>query len=574
MGLIAYPVTLPATPGARIVTWKPQDARAVTVSPYDGSQQTEVFPPPPNLVEIQYPPMDRAEAEELLAKLLSCHFDEGTFLFGDTIGATARGAVKNYQTNLLTWSDEFQRSDWTKQSAVVTPHALNDGGVLMAKLERLGASSNPQVSEKKNAAPGDVWTASVEAKEGTTGIDVDFTIIWRNSANGTISTVTSSIFDVTATRTRFSHTFAAAPAGAATGELFIRARNTASDGQFVYIARAQLEKASAFSSYLATGGAVAHSDIARDHLLFDGVDDYVSIPHNAAYNSATASWEFWWRAPTAAPSALKHLVQKGTTQTDREFLFYQQNGTGKLVLSFGTGSIFEDSPTADGYIDGKWHHVMGTKSGTSIRMYVDGVQVVAATLSATPVTGTANILVANSTAGASSNASAGPMCEFRMWNTERTLTQIRDNLAKQLVGNESGLVGYWRFDERTGTSLDDLTTTNNNGTVSGAAWSQLPEHEALVANLAAPLTDAVKAGDWLQFPTYHLHKVLAAASANAGGVAHVAMHPTLRETPADQAAIVVASTQGAFRLVGDDSPAWTIDQALMYGIQIAAMEAF
>jgi hypothetical protein len=40
----------------------------------------------------------------------------------------------------------------------------------------------------------------------------------------------------------------------------------------------------------------------------------------------------------------------------------------------------------------------------------------------------------------------------------------------ELNGNESGLVGYWKFNEGTGTTTADQTTNGNTGTISGAAW--------------------------------------------------------------------------------------------------------
>ena len=41
---------------------------------------------------------------------------------------------------------------------------------------------------------------------------------------------------------------------------------------------------------------------------------------------------------------------------------------------------------------------------------------------------------------------AGEIDEVRMWDTERTLLEIQTNMNTQLVGNETGLLGNWRFD--------------------------------------------------------------------------------------------------------------------------------
>ena len=41
----------------------------------------------------------------------------------------------------------------------------------------------------------------------------------------------------------------------------------------------------------------------------------------------------------------------------------------------------------------------------------------------------------------------------------------------ELNGNESGLAGYWKLDEGTGTTVNDLSSNDNDGTINGASWS-------------------------------------------------------------------------------------------------------
>ena len=39
------------------------------------------------------------------------------------------------------------------------------------------------------------------------------------------------------------------------------------------------------------------------------------------------------------------------------------------------------------------------------------------------------------------------------------------------TGNETGLVGYWNFNEGSSNTVTDLTSNGNNGTINGASWS-------------------------------------------------------------------------------------------------------
>lgn len=56
----------------------------------------------------------------------------------------------------------------------------------------------------------------------------------------------------------------------------------------------------------------------------------------------------------------------------------------------------------------------------------------------------------------------GDIDELRVWSTQRTAEQIADNMNRFLVGDEAGLVGYWRFDAGSGRVVADQTVNNNN----------------------------------------------------------------------------------------------------------------
>lgn len=71
----------------------------------------------------------------------------------------------------------------------------------------------------------------------------------------------------------------------------------------------------------------------------------------------------------------------------------------------------------------------------------------------------------------------GCIDEVRIWNYARSAEEIRGDRRKSLVGTETGLQGYWRFEEATGTTVNDLTPNRNHGSISGTysriAQSQL-----------------------------------------------------------------------------------------------------
>ena len=65
----------------------------------------------------------------------------------------------------------------------------------------------------------------------------------------------------------------------------------------------------------------------------------------------------------------------------------------------------------------------------------------------------------------------GLIDEVRIWNKARTQAEIQADINRQLTGNETGLVGYWNFNEGSGNTVTDLTNNHNNGTIYGATWT-------------------------------------------------------------------------------------------------------
>lgn len=114
----------------------------------------------------------------------------------------------------------------------------------------------------------------------------------------------------------------------------------------------------------------------------------------------------------------------------------------------------------------------------TLTVYIDGAQVGQSTGQTNPIVGTSNLL----TVGAGPEdpnqvpprAFQGFIRDVRIWNIARTQPEIDANKRATLVGNESGLVGYWRFTEETGSTVNDLSSSNFDGTIVGnAQWSSL-----------------------------------------------------------------------------------------------------
>ena len=68
----------------------------------------------------------------------------------------------------------------------------------------------------------------------------------------------------------------------------------------------------------------------------------------------------------------------------------------------------------------------------------------------------------------------GRMDEARIWNVARSPVEIRRDMAASLTGTETGLAGYWQFNDGTGTTTADLTANGNTATFGGYTKPTVP----------------------------------------------------------------------------------------------------
>jgi hypothetical protein len=88
---ITYPVTFPTTPGIARLRITPRSVVSMSQSPFTGQQQVYKHQGQWWEAEVTLPAMTRAEAESIVAFLLSLDGSYGTFTMGDPIGTSPRG---------------------------------------------------------------------------------------------------------------------------------------------------------------------------------------------------------------------------------------------------------------------------------------------------------------------------------------------------------------------------------------------------------------------------------------------------------------------------------------------------
>lgn len=134
-----------------------------------------------------------------------------------------------------------------------------------------------------------------------------------------------------------------------------------------------------------------------------------------------------------------------------------------IGLNSGTLVVYDGGwrTTSANNLNTGWHHVAVTNNTSNLFVYVDGVQVYTKTSPAFNFT-SKTLYIGCSYAMSKFDRIRAFYDEVRIWNTARTLTQINTDRVKQLVGNETNLVTYYKMN-----NLSNSTSTANNLSLTG-----------------------------------------------------------------------------------------------------------
>jgi hypothetical protein len=204
-------------------------------------------------------------------------------------------------------------------------------------------------------------------------------------------------------------------------------------------------------------------------MAFDGGNDFVNGGNNASVQISTGTLEAWIKTSDAG-SWYRGIVTKqsayGMFLLDNELTIYDW----KSGAENKTGVYLNDN---------KWHHVAfsfqsGVVNGSSI--YIDGIKT--KTITYTISDQTVSLGIGSGSSPSPIQFFTGSIDEVRVWNTVRTQSELQSNMYNELGGNESGLVAYYNFnlgaaggDNAGISSLNDLSSNGNNGTLTGFAMS-------------------------------------------------------------------------------------------------------
>jgi|GEM_PF-3338468 len=219
-----------------------------------------------------------------------------------------------------------------------------------------------------------------------------------------------------------------------------------------------------------------------NYLDFNGSSNYVSCGNPASLQiSGALTIEAWIYCESVTGDGNVIVSRAIESETEAGNILYQfrilSDRTLRLMWEAGAGNNYYVESAAGVISNNTWHHVAAVRdvgsSSSAVRLFVDGTLIKSA--SATNPSGGTDVnqrvwIGANYQDGTYRYWFNGKIDEVRIWNVVRSVAQIQTNMYSNLEGNESGLVGYWKFDENTGSTVYDETANSNNGSISGASW--------------------------------------------------------------------------------------------------------
>ena len=187
--------------------------------------------------------------------------------------------------------------------------------------------------------------------------------------------------------------------------------------------------------------------IAQNNALnFDGINDDVMLAHFERPNIFTI--ELWIKG-TKITSDVGDVLAWATSDISRgKFTAEILTQNGYIGYAEYDGDNFPITPGVF-YADGNWHHIAVTRNEEktgNLKFYFDGALTSISTININVITDNLKIGCENYN-NQDIRHFKGSVDELRIWNYEKTQTQLQDQMNREVSGDETGLLAYYNFNQ-------------------------------------------------------------------------------------------------------------------------------
>ncbi|MDC3258408.1 choice-of-anchor J domain-containing protein, partial [Flavobacteriales bacterium] len=219
------------------------------------------------------------------------------------------------------------------------------------------------------------------------------------------------------------------------------------------------------SSGTYTGSSVSNNYSAS----LDGINDYVDVGNNSVLdidNSVTI--EAWINPSNLSNRHAIYSTRKNNNPGSFQLEIGTYSGVGTnyvAVTGVGTWVAITGSNVINN--NGGWVHIAYTRDGVgnNHEIYINGIPQIINTSPYTFINNNSLKEIGRGTTAIQNYD--GQIDQVRIWDIALTQLEIQNYINCPPTGNELGLVGYWNFEEGSGTTAYDLTSNGNDGAING-----------------------------------------------------------------------------------------------------------
>ncbi|MEK7263482.1 MAG: FG-GAP-like repeat-containing protein, partial [Bacteroidota bacterium] len=214
-------------------------------------------------------------------------------------------------------------------------------------------------------------------------------------------------------------------------------------------------------------------------LALDGTNDYVEIEDADEFTDSSITVEAWIY-PYFIDGAHSIVSKYNSNANDVSWTLQMIDGRLNFIVYEQTLMYLSVITSTPVITTSNWQHVCGTynRSTQTISLFVNGILQTSVELDGSGISSIYNgntpvyIGTATNIDGNLSQFFYGQIDEVRIWNTERTPSEIYASMYSSLAGNDPMLVAYYRFDERFGNSSYDASGNGRYAFLqNGAGWT-------------------------------------------------------------------------------------------------------
>lgn len=228
------------------------------------------------------------------------------------------------------------------------------------------------------------------------------------------------------------------------------------------------------------GCSICNAQGSGNTLKFDGVS--TRIIHPALFNDLNLPITLsYWLKVDGVPNTVERVFNSCYTPDNFYYGFSSHFITNGVNINYGDGRgplnpAFRRGKKYQfvGEISDQWIHVaVSVRGATDMNIYINGIEVdgnYSGSGLAMAVNSACETIIGYGTDNNGAQFLSGELDEISVWNYSKSIDEIRVTMCSKLSGNESGLVGYWSFEEGSGMETLEMMSGNRGAIEGNVNW--------------------------------------------------------------------------------------------------------